>query len=139
MPRPQPALRPFGHRKTAQPSHLPVRNCGISPAGGRWHRCTKPFTLMITMRRIGSSPFAFPEFRGATRQLVLVNLIAYFVLLVCGMVFRRDAAVVAGWLAFQPGAFLHGALWQPFTYSFIHFGIPETLFELLSLWFLAGF
>ena len=91
------------------------------------------------MRRIGSSPFAFPEFSGATRQLVLVNLIAFFVLLVCGMVFHSDAAAVAGWLAFQPGAFLHGAIWQPFTYSFIHFGILETLFELLSLWFLAGF
>ncbi len=32
-----------------------------------------------------------------------------------------------------------GALWQPFTYSLIHFGILGTLFELLSLWFLAGF
>lgn len=91
------------------------------------------------MRRIGSSPFAFPEFRGATRQLVLVNLIAYFVLLLFGLIFRQAAAVVASSLVFQPGAFLHGALWQPFTYSFIHFGILETFLELLSLWFLAGF
>jgi len=30
-------------------------------------------------------------------------------------------------------------VWQPFTYSFIHVGIVGTLFELLSLWFLAGF
>ena len=34
---------------------------------------------------------------------------------------------------------MHGALWQPITYSFVHFGILGTLFELLSLWFLAGF
>ena len=45
----------------------------------------------------------------------------------------------AGSLAFDPFAFLHGALWQPFTYSFVHLGILGTLFELLSLWFLAGF
>ena len=91
------------------------------------------------MRRIGSSPFAFPEFRGATRQLVLVNLITYFVLLLSDLVFHQAATEVAGWLTFQPDAFLHGALWQPFTYSFVHFGILETFFELLSLWFLAGF
>ncbi len=91
------------------------------------------------MRRLGSSPFAFPDFRGATRQLVLVNLVAYFALLLAQIAFRDTAAAVVSWLTFQPWAFFHGALWQPFTYSFIHFGILETLFELLSLWFLAGF
>lgn len=91
------------------------------------------------MRRLGSSPFAFPDFRGATRQLVMVNLVAYFALLLAQIAFRDTAAAVVGWLTFQPWDFLHGALWQPFTYSLIHFGILETLFELLSLWFLAGF
>ena len=38
-----------------------------------------------------------------------------------------------------PSIFLHGWIWQPFTYSFVHLGILGTLFELLSLWFLAGF
>ncbi len=44
-------------------------------------------------------------------------------------------------LAFTPGLFLHGYLWQPVTYSLIHppSAIFGTLFELLSLWFLAGF
>jgi len=32
------------------------------------------------MPRIGSTPFAFPDFRGATRRLVLWNLAAYFAL-----------------------------------------------------------
>jgi membrane associated rhomboid family serine protease len=91
------------------------------------------------MRRIGSSPFSFPDFRGATRQLVLVNLIAYFALLLGQMAFHDTAAEVANLLTFQPWAFLHGALWQPFTFSFIHVGILATLLELLSLWFLAGF
>lgn len=91
------------------------------------------------MRRLGSSPFAFPDFRGATRQLVVVNLVAYFVLLLAQVAFREIASGVVSWLTFQPWDFLHGALWQPFTYSFIHLGILTTLFELLSLWFLAGF
>jgi membrane associated rhomboid family serine protease len=91
------------------------------------------------MRRLGSSPFAFPDFRGATRQLILVNLIAYFVLLLGQAAFRDATLQTVSLLTFQPWAFLHGALWQPFTYSFIHLGILATLLELLSLWFLAGF
>ena len=91
------------------------------------------------MRRIGSTPFSFPEFHGATRRLVLVNLGAYFVLALGMMAFRETAADVFRLLAFDPYAFLHGALWQPLTYSFIHPSLMGTFFELLSLWFLAGF
>ena len=91
------------------------------------------------MRRIGSSPFAFPNFSGATRQLVLINLCTYFALLVAGLTSSANGSFLANLFAFEPTGFLHGLLWQPLTYSFIHFGITGTLFELLSLWFLAGF
>jgi membrane associated rhomboid family serine protease len=91
------------------------------------------------MPRIGSSPFSFPEFRGATRRLVFLNLFAFFVLLLARFAFPADAGLLAGRLSFIPTSFLHGALWQPFTYSFIHPDLIEALFELLSLWFLAGF
>jgi membrane associated rhomboid family serine protease len=90
------------------------------------------------MARFGSSPLAFPDFKGATRRLILVNLATYFVLLVANLAFP-SVAKFAGWLVFDPVAFMHGALWQPLTYSFVHVGIVGTLFELLSLWFLAGF
>lgn len=91
------------------------------------------------MARIGSTPFAFPDFHGATRRLVLVNLAAFFVLALAGVALPDWAGPTAGWLTFQPSFFLHGALWQPFTYSLIHPSLIGTLFELLSLWFLAGF
>ncbi len=91
------------------------------------------------MARIGATPFAFPEFRGATRRLVLVNLGAYFALALAGLAFASTTSRVARLLAFDPGYFLHGALWQPITYSLIHPTLLGTLFELLSLWFLAGF
>jgi membrane associated rhomboid family serine protease len=91
------------------------------------------------MRRIGSSPFSFPEFRGATRSLVFVNLGAYFALLLAQLMSAATADTLFRLLAFDPYSFFHGRLWQPFTYSFIHVGIIGTLFELLSLWFLAGF
>ncbi len=91
------------------------------------------------MRRIGSSPLAFPDFRGATRRFILINLACYFLLLIAGLAFSGGAARVAGAMTFDPYAFFHGYLWQPFTYSFVHPGLLGTLFELLSLWFLAGF
>jgi membrane associated rhomboid family serine protease len=91
------------------------------------------------MARIGSTPFAFPDFRGATRRLILINLAAYFVLLVVGFASPFQANRIGALLVFDPFTFVHGALWQPLTYSFVHFGILGTLFELLSLWFLAGF
>ena len=91
------------------------------------------------MRRIGASPFSFPDFHGATRRLVLANIAAYFLLALGLMAFRETATEIFNLLAFQPYEFMHGALWQPFTYSFIHGSLIGTLFELLSLWFLAGF
>ncbi len=91
------------------------------------------------MPRLGASPFSFPDFRGATRLLVLTNLAGFFGLLVLETLSPRAAAGMLVYLSFLPRQFLHGALWQPVTYSFIHFSVIGTLLELLSLWFLAGF
>jgi membrane associated rhomboid family serine protease len=91
------------------------------------------------MPRFGSTPFSFPEFRGATRRLILWNLSAYFILLLAGMAVHASVDELALPFAFLPSAFLHGSLWQPLTYSLIHPKLLGTLFELLSLWFLAGF
>lgn len=91
------------------------------------------------MARIGSSSLSFPSFRGATRGLVLVNLAAFFALLLAQVAARDSANSFAAALAFTPSVFLHGYFWQPLTYSFIHAGALGTAFELLSLWFLAGF
>ena len=91
------------------------------------------------MARSGSSSISFPAFRGTTRRLILANLIAYFALLLTGTLSRSAAEWLFGVFSFIPSVFLHGALWQPLTYSFIHQGVLSTALELLSLWFLAGF
>jgi membrane associated rhomboid family serine protease len=88
---------------------------------------------------MGSIPLGFPGFTGATRRLVLLNLGAYFFLLVLGFAAASMARTLSAWCAFIPELFFHGALWQPLTYSFVHPGLLQTLLELLSLWFLAGF
>jgi membrane associated rhomboid family serine protease len=91
------------------------------------------------MPRLSSTPFAFPEFHGATRRLVLWNLAAYFVLAVALLAYPHPTTPFLDRFGFTPGAFLHGALWQPLTYSLVHPTLWGALFELLSLWFLAGF
>jgi membrane associated rhomboid family serine protease len=91
------------------------------------------------MSSYGATPFSFPEFSGATRRLVLWNLFAYFALLLAQFTLPGLALQATSACSFIPGAFLHGSLWQPLTYSLIHIGMVSTLFELLSLWFLAGF
>ena len=95
------------------------------------------------MARFGATPFAFPEFHGATRRLILWNLAAYFLLAILSLTAPLTASQLTSDLLFFPDLLLHGSLghlWQPVTYSFIHpSGILGTLFELLSLWFLAGF
>lgn len=91
------------------------------------------------MPRLGATPFAFPDFSGATRRLILVNLIAYFVLLILGFAAPAAAGAIGAYFSFIPSYFLHGWLWQPITYSLIHPTLMGTLFELLSLWFLASF
>ncbi|HLJ77887.1 MAG TPA: rhomboid family intramembrane serine protease [Acidobacteriaceae bacterium] len=92
------------------------------------------------MPRISSSVLGFPDFRGFTRALILWNLVAYFVLLILGAFSRPlyDFAIVH--LALVPALVLHhGWIWQLGTYWIIHQGILATVFELLSIWFLAAF
>ena len=91
------------------------------------------------MARFGSTPFAFPEFSGATRRLILWNLGAFFALLLAQRVAPGFALQLSFALPFSPDLFLHGEFWQPLTYSLVHTTIWGTLLELLSLWFLAGF
>jgi membrane associated rhomboid family serine protease len=91
------------------------------------------------MPRIGSTQLAFPDFHGATRLLVVVNLAAYFAFLLAGAANGNIASWIFAHGVLVPQAFLHGWVWEPLTYSLIQVGLRETFFALLSLWFLSGF
>jgi membrane associated rhomboid family serine protease len=96
-------------------------------------------SLKIAMPRFGSTQFAFPDFSGATRRLVLWNLGGYFILLVAGVAWPETARWLVDHAALRPDMFFAGRIWQPITYSLVHLSLIGTLFELLSLWFLGGF
>ena len=81
----------------------------------------------------------FPDFSGFTRKLILWNLGAYFALVLLGVASSHSAFLLFAWTALFPPAVFHGYIWQLVTYSFVHQGILNTAFELLSLWFLGSF
>jgi membrane associated rhomboid family serine protease len=91
------------------------------------------------MARIGSSMLVFPRFRGFTKRLVLANLIAFFGLLLLGAVNRSAADSLSLLFSLIPFEIVHGYIWQLVTYSFIHHGILEILFNALSLWFIGSY
>lgn len=81
----------------------------------------------------------FGDFRGFTRDLVLWNLGAYFLLVLMHLASPSAYFSIVSFLALIPYAFVHGYIWQIATYPFVHQGILNTAFELLSLWFLGSF
>ena len=81
----------------------------------------------------------FGNFSGFTRSLVLWNLGAYFFLLLMGLASAQGYSMFYTMLALTPYSFVHGDVWQIATYPFVHEGILNTAFELLSLWFLGSF
>jgi membrane associated rhomboid family serine protease len=91
------------------------------------------------MPRIGSSTLAFQPFRGFTRRLVLINLVVFFVLRVLEKINGQAFSTIFSLLSLTPQRVVHGFLWQLVTYSFVHYGILEALFNLLSLWFIASY
>jgi membrane associated rhomboid family serine protease len=78
--------------------------------------------------------FGFPPFTRAVKFLVYVN-VAIFLLF---LVLNQGAPAWADQLLFlfglQPVAVLHGWVWQPLTYAFLHAGVGHVLFNMLSLW-----
>jgi len=91
------------------------------------------------MARIGSNTLAFPPFRGFIKRLVLANLAVFFLLLLLGAANRPAAGFVTLLLGLTPSHVVHGYVWQLVTYSFVHRGILEVLFNLLSLWFVGSY
>ena len=91
------------------------------------------------MARLSGGVLGFPEFRGFTRRLVLWNLGFYFALLLLGVASAAYKANLLLMFGLLPSFVLHrGFVWQLMTYCFIHVGILNTAFELLSIWFLGS-
>src|SRR5579871_157020 len=76
-----------------------------------------------------NSPFGFGFNIGMTpgvKMLLIVNAVAFVV-----GVFLPPFSY---WFGLVPALVLRGALWQIFTYQFLHAGVGHILFNMLTLW-----
>jgi membrane associated rhomboid family serine protease len=87
------------------------------------------------MPRSGPISLALPAFEGTTRKLILLNVGAFFVLLILRWLAPQLEAVLHSHLILEPLAVVHGEIWQLLTYSFVEQGILGILFGMLTLWF----
>jgi membrane associated rhomboid family serine protease len=91
------------------------------------------------MPRSTPTTLALPPFSGATRRLILALLAVFFADALLGLVLpNRIYHGLFDHLLLIPAALVHGQLWQPLTYIFLPMGILNTLFALLTLWFVGA-
>ncbi len=90
------------------------------------------------MARSGPTSLSLPSFEGATRRLVLLNVISFFVLALIGVISPVLQSSLFNHLALFPFRVAHGELWQLVTFSFLNGDLVSTLFAVLTLWFVGS-
>jgi membrane associated rhomboid family serine protease len=87
------------------------------------------------MPRSGPISLSLPAFAGTTRKLILLNVGAFFGLLLLRWLSPQLEALLFSHLLLEPLAVARGEVWQLVTYSFVEQGIIGILFGMLTLWF----
>ena len=94
---------------------------------------------MARFPRTGLSSLSFPSFRGVTSQLVLANVVVFFLLLLMQFAAPRLAIAVVTYCSLTPVLLLHGWIWQLVTYSFLNAGVLHVALNMLTLWFIGSY
>ncbi|MDT7810495.1 MAG: hypothetical protein QOJ42_411 [Acidobacteriaceae bacterium] len=94
---------------------------------------------MARFPRTGFSALSFPSFRGVTSQLVIANVVVFFVLLLMQYAVPHVALIIVTYFSLTPALLLHGWIWQLATYSFLNQGVLHVAFNMLTLWFIGSF
>lgn len=79
----------------------------------------------------------FPPFRGATRQLILISVAIYVVILLLMAFAPANGQELVALGALTPGGIHHGWLWQFVTYAFIYVDPLDFVLSLLGIYFLG--
>lgn len=90
------------------------------------------------MSRTSPITMTFPPFAGVVRKLVIANVAVFFAIAVLQWVAPTLSAGLVNILRLHPVDVVHGGIWQLGTYCFIHFGVLDILFGMLTLWFLGS-
>jgi membrane associated rhomboid family serine protease len=82
-----------------------------------------------------ASTLSLPPFTGAVRTLIFANSAIFFAILILRVAAPTLTTNLLALLLLQPASIAHGAIWQLATYCFIHLGIFDLLFPMMTLWF----
>lgn len=87
------------------------------------------------MPRSAPTTLTLPPFAGATRKLVLLNVIAFLLIGIFTWLAPGVLRVLLAHLVLVPAAVARGEIWQLATYSLVESSILSLLFGSLTLWF----
>ena len=87
------------------------------------------------MPRSSPMTMTLPPFAGATRKIVLANVIFFFGFALLGWVSPGAAGVLIQHLLLEPLAVMRGEVWQLLSYAFVNQGLLNAVFGMLTLWF----
>jgi membrane associated rhomboid family serine protease len=82
---------------------------------------------------------ALPPFAGATRKLVLINVITFFIFGILNFVAHVPESLFRAHVELVPVLLLRGEIWQVLTYSFLPLDILGMVFAMLSLWYTGNY
>src|SRR5947209_3204995 len=81
---------------------------------------------------------SLPPFRGAVKWLMLINLGIFIAWELLGLLSPAAAGAVVGICGLVPSAVVHGWVWQPITYGFLHLGVWHLAGNLMGIWFVGS-
>lgn len=92
----------------------------------------------MAFRSNGPIMMALPPFRGVTRRIILIALIAFFGVAALGLYSGELAGTTVNLFTLHPWQALHRLLWEVVTYPFFGQGLLSVAFSLLAFWFFGS-
>jgi membrane associated rhomboid family serine protease len=92
----------------------------------------------MAFRSNGPVMLALPPFRGMTRRIILIALVAFFALALLHIAMQGLWLTIVDLSLLVPDLAYHREIWRFLTYPFIGGDILSVAFALLSIWFFAN-
>ena len=98
-----------------------------------------PETIIEVTMPNGPTTLALPAFSGATRRLILIHVVIFFVDAILGLVLPAPIyTAIASHLVLLPVSVVHGQIWQLLTFTFMPLSLFNMVFVMLWLWWLGS-
>ncbi len=78
--------------------------------------------------------FSVPGFTRGVKVIVIASAVVWLTMFLGEHGVPLLSAIPWGWFFLYPSALIHGAIWQPFTYLFIHATFLQLLFNMFAVW-----